>query len=196
MKAKYIPNILSLFRILLVFVFAFVFLATYPDGILLSVGIFALSGLTDVADGALARHFGWVSRIGKVLDPIADKMMQCTVLLCLAVKQVAPWWIFVFFVIKEGCMAGGALFLFKKRNEVYGSKFFGKAATVLFYLVVAVMILWGRYLDAVAVNLLCVCAAVAAVLALVLYFFSYLKKKSTGNAPASDDSKDGIDNRW
>ena len=75
MKAKYIPNILSSFRIVLVAVFAWVFLATYPDGILASVGIFMLSGLTDVVDGALARHFGWVSRVGKVLDPIADKVL-------------------------------------------------------------------------------------------------------------------------
>lgn len=195
MKAKYIPNILSSFRIVLVAVFAWVFLATYPDGILASVGIFMLSGLTDVVDGALARHFGWVSRVGKVLDPIADKLMQCTVLFCLALKGVAPWWIFAFFVVKEGCMAGGALFLFKKRNEVYGSKFFGKAATVLFYAVVAVIILWGDRLDPVIVNFLCVCAALAAILALVLYFFSYLRGKKMGiSRKTSNVSEDGSSN--
>ena len=92
-------------------------------------------------------------------------------------------------------MAGGALFLFKKRNEVYGSKFFGKAATVLFYAVVAVIILWGDRLDPVIVNFLCVCAALAAILALVLYFFSYLRGKKMGiSRKTSNVSEDGSSN--
>lgn len=177
MKAKYIPNILSAVRILLVGAFAYVFLAYYPEGMIAATGIFVLSGMTDVADGIIARHFGWVSSLGKVLDPIADKLTQCTVLLCLSLKGVTPWWIFAFFMVKEGLMAAGAMFLFKKRHEVYGSRVFGKAATVLFYMLVAAMILWGDVLGRKAIELMCAVTAAAAVAALVLYSFSYLKNK-------------------
>ena len=72
---------------------------------------------------------------------------------------------------------------------------FGKAATVLFYAVVAVIILWGDRLDPVIVNFLCVCAALAAILALVLYFFSYLRGKKMGiSRKTSNVSEDGSSN--
>lgn len=177
MKTKYIPNILSAVRILLIGVFAYVFLAYYPTGIIAATGIFVLSGITDVADGAIARHFNCISSLGKVLDPIADKLTQCTVLLCLSLKNVTPWWIFAFFMVKEGMMAAGAMLLFKKRHEVYGSRVFGKVATVLFYTLIAAIILWGDRLGRGAVDLLCAVTAAAAVVALVLYSFSYLKNK-------------------
>lgn len=185
MKAKYIPNLLSLFRIILVGVFAYVFLAHYPTGMIPAVCIFVLSGVTDVVDGALARHFGWISRVGIVLDPIADKLMQCTALLCTSLKGLTPWWIFAFFILKEGMMAVGALLLFKRKHEVYGSKFFGKFATVLFYTAVAVILLWGDMLGDLAVNVICIVTAVAAVIALVLYSISYLYNKKQ-ELPESD----------
>ncbi len=177
MKARYIPNIISIIRIILVGVFTYVFFAFYPDGIIAATVIFVLSGVTDVVDGAVARHFGWISSVGKVLDPIADKLMQCTVLLCLSLKGIIHWWLFVFFIVKECMMAAGAVFLFKKRNEVYGSKFFGKAATVLFYTLIAVILVWGSYMGDIVIDIICVVTALAAITALVLYSFSYLKNK-------------------
>lgn len=177
MKAKHIPNILSILRIILVGVFAYVFLAYYPSGIILSALIFILSGFTDVVDGALARHFGWVSRLGIVLDPIADKLMQCTVLLCTSLKGLTPWWIFAFYITKEGMMAAGALLLFKRRHEVYGSKIFGKIATVLFYTVIAIILLWGDKIGDTVINVLCIATAIAAITALVLYSTSYMYNK-------------------
>ena len=176
MKARYIPNIISILRIILVGVFTYIFLG-YPEKIIPAAGVFILSGISDVVDGALARHYGWISRLGKVLDPIADKLMQCTVLLCLALKGIVPWWIFAFYLVKEGMMGAGALFLFKRRNEVYGSKVFGKAATVLFYVIVVFILIAGEKLSDPAVNILCAIAAAAAVTAFVLYCFSYLKNK-------------------
>ena len=177
MKLRYIPNIISLIRIILVGIFAYVFLTFYPSGIIASAVIFIISGITDVVDGIIARHFGWISSVGKMLDPIADKLMQCTVLLCLSLKNVTPWWIFAFFIVKEGMMAAGALLLFRRRHEVYGSKVFGKFATVLFYTVIASIIICGDHMGKLGVNILCIATAIAAVVALVLYSFSYLKNK-------------------
>lgn len=177
MKARYIPNILSVIRIMLVGVFVYVFFRNYPSGIIPAFIIFALSGITDVVDGALARHFGWISKVGIVLDPIADKLMQCTVLLCTSLKELTPWWIFAFYILKEGMMGAGALLIFKRRHEVYGSKFFGKFSTVLFYTVIAVILLWGDKIGTAAVNILCIITSAFAVTALVLYSISYLNNK-------------------
>jgi len=193
MKARYIPNIISLIRILLVGVFAYVFLGYYPEGIIPAAIIFIFSGVTDVIDGALARHFCWTSRLGIILDPIADKLMQCTVLLCLVIKSsVVPWWIFAFYIIKEGMMAAGAILLFKRRKEVYASKVFGKISTVLFYTVIAAIILWGDVFGPVVCAILCAVVAVVAVTALVLYAYSYMRKESSEKG--TEVSEDGAIN--
>ena len=81
MKLKNIPNILSFIRIGLVFVFIALF---FTNHIYLSLLIFLLAGATDVVDGYLARRFNWITNLGKILDPFADKMMQVSVLLCLS----------------------------------------------------------------------------------------------------------------
>lgn len=178
MKLKYIPNILSVFRICLVGLFAYVFF-TCEDGLILAAGIFILSGLTDVLDGKLARHFNWVTQFGKILDPLADKLMQCTALFCLAFKGYAPWWIFVFFVTKELLMCIGAIVFFRKNHEIGVSKYFGKAAVVLFYGAVVSIILFGDKLGTLGVNILCVLTAICALCALVMYYFNYLKSKKS-----------------
>lgn len=195
MKARYIPNLISIIRIILVGVFAYVFLAYYPEGTIPAVLIFIFSGITDVVDGALARHFGWTSRLGIMLDPIADKLMQCTVLLCLVLKMsgIVPWWIFAFYIVKEGLMAAGAIFLFKKRKEVYASKVFGKFATVFFYAVIAVIIIWGDDIGSFVCNLLCVLVAIAAVIALVLYAYNYMRQPDEENEPV--EAGDGVQSK-
>ena len=88
MKLKNIPNILSCIRILLVFVFLFVFFVV--DNIYLALLIFLIAGATDVIDGYLARRNNWITNLGKILDPVADKLMQCTVLLSLLIKGLVP----------------------------------------------------------------------------------------------------------
>ncbi len=174
---KYVPNILSAVRIGLVGLFAALFFSDGRSGVVYAFVVFVISGITDVVDGAVARHFGCISKVGIVLDPMADKLMQCTVLFCTSMKGMTPWWIFAFYMIKEGMMAAGALFIFKRRREVYGSKIFGKISTVLFYAIIAVILLWDDKIGDAAVNILCITTAVAAVIALVLYSVSYLNNK-------------------
>ena len=91
MKAKYIPNILSVIRLILVGVFIYTF---YNVSKIAAVIVFICAGITDVIDGILARKFNWITNVGKILDPIADKSMQCTVLLCMSIgpEPMIPWW--------------------------------------------------------------------------------------------------------
>ena len=90
MKLKYIPNILSCIRIALVGVFIYLFFLDYPNNIIFALLTFLVAGATDVVDGYLARRNNWITDLGKILDPFADKLMQCTVLVCMSIKKLLP----------------------------------------------------------------------------------------------------------
>ncbi len=179
MKAKYIPNILSVIRIILTLAFAAIFIWWYPNGAVCAAIVFVIAGLTDVVDGILARRFGWITDIGKILDPVADKLMQCVSLLCLVARDILPLWILLIIVLKELMMGCGAIILFRKSHEIGVSKYFGKAYTVLFYAVVFLFLVAGDIIseNTVATYLLCAVMAIAGFGALVLYYMSYLKNK-------------------
>ncbi len=191
MKLKYIPNILSVIRIILVFVFAAVFFM-YPDKPLVALCVFLLSGATDVIDGRLARHFGWVTQAGKILDPVADKLMQCTALLCLAITEYVPFWICVFFMVKELSMGLGAILFFKRNREIGMSRFFGKFAVVLFYAAIVAIITAGERIGNFGVNVICVVTALVAACALLFYYRAYLKAGETdAKGPANGGREAG-----
>ena len=105
-----VPNLLSLIRIILIPVFGVLF---YHDHVLAAVIVLAVSGLTDLFDGKIARRFNQVSELGKILDPIADKLTQMTIAVVLFLefnKSTNPtmkWfkWVFLFFIAKEDIFA-------------------------------------------------------------------------------------------
>ena len=83
-----VPNTLTVFRILLVPVFAVTYFRAPESLFYLPAVILAVSGLTDVADGYIARHFNQVTPLGRFLDPVADKLTMATVTICLAIRNV------------------------------------------------------------------------------------------------------------
>ena len=138
-KLKHIPNILSIIRILLVFVF--VYFVFSENGLLASIIVFLVAGITDVVDGYLARRNNWITNLGKILDPFADKLMQCTVMVCLCLKNIVPIWFVVPYFIKEITTLLIGFIVIRRRNVVVVSKWYGKAAICLFYLTVVVSVL-------------------------------------------------------
>ena len=137
MKLKHIPNILSLLRIVMVVVFVFVFFYDYPDNCILSAVIYMTACLTDVADGYLARKYGWMTRLGRVLDPMADKLLQMTLLVCFGIKQLLSFWIILPFILKELTQLYLGFLMIKRRNVVVKSKWYGKAVMFLMCFVAA-----------------------------------------------------------
>lgn len=139
-KILTVPNLFSLFRLLLipVIVWLYWFQKDYfPAGALL-----ILSGLTDLADGYIARHFNAVSNVGKILDPIADKLTQAAMLFCLVTRfplMAAP---FGFLVIKELFIGTTGLLMIRKTGKVVGADFHGKVATTLLYAMMILHIFW------------------------------------------------------
>lgn len=177
MKLRNLPNILSVIRICLVGVFVFVFFNDYPNNLFGALIVFLTAGLTDVIDGFLARRFNWITNLGKILDPLADKLMQCTVLVCMLIKKLIPAWLVFPFIIKEFLMLVGGLFIIKKRKVVVVSNIFGKITVVFFYVAVALCILARDFLAQNPVILYVICALMltAATSALVNYASSYFK---------------------
>ena len=83
-EKRQIPNILSVIRFLMIPCFVFMFFSNVPHNRILALGIFLLAGITDVVDGYLARKNNWITDFGKMMDPIADKLMQATAFVCIA----------------------------------------------------------------------------------------------------------------
>ena len=137
---KHIPNILSSIRIAMVGVFAWLFLTAripHPQNYLWALGIFVLAFVTDVLDGFLARTFNWVTPVGKLLDPLADKLMAITALVVILIGkwEGSLFWIYLTLVIlvavKEILMVVGGMIMLRQRKVAY-SDWYGKTATGLF----------------------------------------------------------------
>lgn len=131
---KYVPNILTIIRFLLIpIIITLISNGKYVDAII----VFSISGITDILDGTIARKFNLISDFGKLIDPLADKSTQLSMLLMLTLKRIIPLWIVVIVFIKEFCMICGASFLYGK-ELIVSSKWYGKVSTTLFYLAIVV----------------------------------------------------------
>lgn len=143
-----IPNWLSYLRIVLVPVFAVLFLKEHIGWALI---VLAISGLSDFFDGKIARKFNQVSELGKIIDPVADKLTQITIAVLFyiyfknsTVDLIKTFsWVFLIFVIKELVMVvfGGLMLLLDMRPGA--AEIWGKAATMVFYIVMIVIVLFG-----------------------------------------------------
>ena len=129
---KIVPNILTVIRFIFI---PSIIVSLIYDNYVLALILFTLSSLTDVLDGKIARKYNAISDFGKLMDPLADKLTQLSILLTLAVKNVIPFWIVVILVVKETVMIAGASFLYGK-SLVVSSKWYGKLTTVLIYIAV------------------------------------------------------------
>ena len=166
---KNIPNILTIIRFLLI---PLILNAIYAKNYILGFIIFTLSGITDVVDGFIARKFNLISNFGKLMDPLADKLTQISVLAALVKVEIIPVWILIIVVLKELVMVVGASFLYGKDLVVY-SKWYGKLATVLFYLAIVASLLINQFnitgfLGCFDLAIYCV-ALICTVFSLVMY---------------------------
>ena len=171
-----IPNLLSLFRLLLIPVYIVIYLnAADESHYYLSAGILAVSCMTDLIDGKVARHFNMISTVGKILDPLADKATQFALIVCLAMRYPVLVHIMVLFVIKESfqLIAGG--FALRKGKMLEGALLPGKICTTVLFisLIALVMIPQMRY-D--IVTLIAAVDAMFMLISFVSYVLAYFGK--------------------
>ena len=146
--AMTIPNLLSVIRIILIPVFLVLFL---KGSYLAAVIVLGISGLTDLFDGKIARAFNQVSNLGKLLDPIADKLTQITLAIAYffyfhasddALLRGASW-LFWAFVLKELLMLIGGVLLLTHDITPQAAIMYGKVATVAYYVVMILLLLFS-----------------------------------------------------
>ena len=164
-----VPNLLSLFRLALVPVFSVVFFSPLPNARCWAAGIYALAFLTDIADGWIARRFHQITRLGRILDPLADKLMTFVVILCIAAAGMIPLWAVLLFFLKEAAMGLGALSMYHKVADVIPSNWLGKLSTGVFFVVCAALVLLPNIPKDCATALITVALALT-----IAAFFSYL----------------------
>lgn len=172
MESKYkdkvitIPNILSFFRLLLIPVI--VWLYVVRENPLWTAVVLTVSGITDIADGIIARRYHMVSDFGKALDPVADKLTQIAMLFCLVARfrwMLLPLCVLVVKEITAGIMG---LLVIRKTGKVEGAVWHGKVTTVSVYSMMAIHLLWYHIPPVMSGILIFGCTALA-LLSAVLY---------------------------
>jgi len=139
-KIVTIPNILSMVRLLLIPVF--VWLYCVKDMYEQTAMVLVLSGITDLVDGFIARRFHMISNVGKILDPIADKLTQAAALFCLLTRFQHMMIPFILIFVKEISSAVMGAIVVKKTGKVEGADWHGKVTTVLLYSMMILHVLW------------------------------------------------------
>jgi CDP-diacylglycerol--glycerol-3-phosphate 3-phosphatidyltransferase len=108
-----------------------------------AIAVYALASLTDFLDGYIARKYKLISNLGKVLDPLGDKLMMVAVLACITIDGVIPLWAIITVVVKEALMGIGGLVIHRLgKMEIPPSNILGKSATVVFFLVCATLMIF------------------------------------------------------
>ena len=174
-----IPNLLSVIRLALIPLIVWLYIGKQEYSAAVAVILISgangsgKSGATYIIDGFIARKFNMVSDLGKILDPVADKLTQATVILCLTVKYRWMRGLIVLFVVKEIIMAVLGYMAIQKKDVVNSAKWYGKLNTVVLYLVMTCLILFPSISETVANVLIGICICVM-LMSLTLYIRFYL----------------------
>ena len=171
-----VPNMLSLFRLVLIPVYIVIYLnATTAREYFLAGTILAVSCLTDMIDGQIARHFNMISNVGKVLDPLADKLTQLALTICLSIKYPILRSVLVLFVAKEAFQTLALVVMYRRGKVLPGSLIPGKLCTSVLFLSFIVMVLIPD-LNIRLINAIAILDASFLVYAFIGYFLAYFGK--------------------
>ena len=181
-----IPNILSLFRLILIPVYISIYLnASKAEDYFLAAAILAVSCLTDLIDGKIARHFNMISTIGKILDPLADKLTQFALILCLAVKHSFLWYVGGLFVIKESFQLIAGSINLKRGRMLKGALMSGKICTTVLFISLIFLVLFPE-LPRNVVNIVAVIDLCFMLVSFGNYLFTYFHSDNQFQAIGED----------
>jgi cardiolipin synthase len=173
-----IPNFLSLFRLLLVPVYMTIYLnGSQPRDYIAAAVILAVSCLTDMIDGKIARKYNMGSKVGQLLDPIADKVTQFALIICLSVKYPVLWNLVILFVIKESFQSIAAFVTYRKGKILTGALFSGKICTTVLFTSLILMVLMPD-MDTKVVNVITIVDGIFMLVAFVDYIRAYFDKRT------------------
>lgn len=187
-----IPNILTYIRLIAIpfFVWMMAEYAADKDALKylwVGIGIFVFAEITDVCDGYIARHFNQISDIGKILDPIADKVLQCVAMLMLCICGNLHWIFAVVIIVKEIYMGATSKYYMRasKRQVEQKSNKVGKAGAAIYFIGIALAFFAGLheivfYVDTAILAVGSILAIIAAVQYTVIYNGQLRKVRESG----------------
>lgn len=171
-----IPNLLSLFRLVLIPVYAILYLTAKEDYQFVLAGVvLAVSCLTDMIDGKIARRFNMITTLGKILDPLADKLTQLTLTVCLSLKYPVLYPVLGLFILKELFQLVLGVFFLRKGKMLPGALMAGKVCTTILFISLITMVLIPR-IDPTAVRLIAAVDALFLTISFVSYAMAYFGK--------------------
>ena len=171
-----IPNFLSFFRLIIIPVYMIIYLNAQArlDYVIAGM-ILAISCLTDMVDGKIARKFNMITTFGKILDPLADKLTQFSLLLCLAIRYHVLWAVFMLFVLKELFQLTAGILAAKHGYILKGALVSGKVCTTVLFFSFAILVFFPL-IGTAAVNIIAMIDGVFLMVAFSDYFITYLGK--------------------
>lgn len=171
-----IPNLLSLFRLLLIPAYVSVYLNAAEDREYLLAGtILSLSCLTDLIDGKVARKFNMISNLGKLLDPLADKLTQLALILCLSAKYAILYPVLALFLVKEIFQVVAVITNFRRGKVLPGALMEGKLCTTVLFVSLIAMVLFPN-MNSILADLLILTDAVFLAVSFGSYVLAYYGK--------------------
>ena len=187
-KKEHIPNYISVFRIALIPTYVLFFFGIWGSDWAISrlcaAGlVFLIAGFSDALDGYLARRNHWITDIGKLLDPFADKLLEVVVTVCLAIEFKGPFIILSAIIItKEIIMIVGAWLIMSKSNVYVSAVWCGKLATIVWYFLICAVHFFGDPSAEGTIafyNALCIILILVMAMAFVMYVFNYAAQIQT-----------------
>ncbi len=171
-----LPNKLTLFRVILIPFFVFFLLAPYFDGYgnYIALAIFIVASLTDMADGKIARKYNLVTNFGKFMDPLADKLLVCSAMICLVDLELIPSWIVIVIIAREFIISGFRL-VASDNGVVIAASYWGKFKTT-FQMLMVIVIIFNIYLNNYVLSILGTILIYVALALTVISLIDYIVK--------------------
>ena len=166
-----IPNFMSLFRLVLVPFIVWIYVRGSYD---VAAVLVLVSAVTDILDGVIARKFNMVSDLGKVLDPICDKLTHLALLVCLITRYFYIWMLLVLLTVKELTMGILGTIAIKRRETVHSARWYGKLCTVIFEGSMILLMLFPGIPEPAVIADLALCGAVM-IFSLIMYTIFFLR---------------------
>lgn len=173
-----IPNLLSFFRLILIPVYMVIYInAQETRDYILAGSILAVSCLTDMVDGKIARKFNMITTLGKFLDPLADKITQFTLIICLALRYPILWAISVLFFVKELFQLIAGVLAANRGYILKGALITGKVCTTVLFISLVTLVIFPNISD-IAISIIALTDGAFLLIAFADYFRTYMEKSS------------------
>lgn len=173
-----IPNLLSLFRLALIPLYVTIYLrATEPGQYFVAGSILAVSCMTDMVDGAIARRYHMVTPLGKLLDPVADKLTQLALLLCLSSRYPVLYMLLMLLLLKESFQFTALIIHLRRGKALDGALASGKVCTTVLFITLTALVLFPNTASSY-VRVIALLDSVFLLFAFIQYIFAFFGKNA------------------